>query len=233
MKSKIIAYSLYGSAKLYCQGMMENITLAPKIYPGWIVRVYIAEDCPALKDIQNTGCEVVIMPPTNGIDRRDSEWTKKPEHFGMLWRLEALGDKSAQRVIFRDADSRLSCREKAAVDEWIKSGKLAHSMHDHPAQLNSVFMTGMSGFRGGLFPNIKAMISKFISEFKNQSEPAIFSDLIFLRDVIYPFVQHSTLFHGLWTNNPFPPHSPMEHGSFVGECVSEQDRYEIYEPRIQ
>ena len=37
------------------------------------------------------------------------------------------------RYLMRNLDSRLSIREKLAVDEWVSSGKRFHVMRDHPS----------------------------------------------------------------------------------------------------
>lgn len=41
---KIISFCLYGRDPFYVQGMLENIRLAPQIYPGWQVRIYCDAD---------------------------------------------------------------------------------------------------------------------------------------------------------------------------------------------
>lgn len=41
-------------------------------------------------------------------------------------------DAGVDVFISRDADSVLSARESAAVQDWLRSGKTLHVMHDHP-----------------------------------------------------------------------------------------------------
>ena len=48
----------------------------------------------------------------------------------------------------RDADSRVSPREAAAVAEWVRSGVAAHVMRDHPNH-QFVMNSGMWGAVGG------------------------------------------------------------------------------------
>ena len=55
------------------------------------------------------------------VEKQDvGNWTS------MFWRFEAAYDSDADVVIFRDADSRLNMREKAAVDQWLVSDKNFH-----------------------------------------------------------------------------------------------------------
>lgn len=46
------------------------------------------------------------------------------------------------RFISRDTDSRLGLRESAAVDEWVKSGKMLHTMRDHPVGHTAPILAG-------------------------------------------------------------------------------------------
>jgi hypothetical protein len=228
LMKKIIAYSLWGDSKFYCQGAIENVYKAQQWYPDWICRFYVAENCPALPKLQSLPCEVVIMPKQEGIDRTKDDWKDKLDHWGMFWRFFAMSDQDVDRVIFRDCDSRLSPRERAAVREWEESDYLAHRMHDNPSHWNAPIMGGMWGIRGGLFSDIKSMILDFIQIFPQYNEPWIFCDLIFIRDVLYPYFKHSCMGHGIHHARPFPQHEPMEHGSFVGECIDEEWRTEKY-----
>ena len=65
---------------------------------------------------------------------------------------------SVEFWISRDADSRLSWREKNAVDEWLVSGKTAHLMRD---SVNHVYtmMAGMFGINNKLFHEKYGMIN--------------------------------------------------------------------------
>ena len=55
------------------------------------------------------------------------------------------GDAAVQRFVARDVDSRLSFREKMAVDEWVESGLRLHVMRDHPSHKNHPMAAGMWG----------------------------------------------------------------------------------------
>ncbi len=230
MSKKIIAFSLYGDSKFYCQGAIDNIELAKKWYPGWICRFYVAENCSALPVLQKMDCEVVVMPSTEGIDRSKADWKDKPDHWGMFWRFYAMSDNDVERVIFRDCDCRLNAREAAAVREWQQSGAIVHRMHEVQPHWNAVIMGGMWGIVGGMFMDVKSMITDFIQMFPQYNEPWIFCDLIFIRDVLFPYFKHSCIGHGLNHIRAFPQHEPMEFGTFVGECINEEWRNQKFDP---
>lgn len=48
-----------------------------------------------------------------------------------MWRFLTLDDPLVDLTIFRDLDSTLNEREKAAVEEWLHSNYTMHLMRDH------------------------------------------------------------------------------------------------------
>ena len=44
---RIISYGLYGANPRYVVGVLRNAELAPLVYPGWKVRVYLDRTVPA------------------------------------------------------------------------------------------------------------------------------------------------------------------------------------------
>ena len=135
---------------------------------------------------------------------------------GMFWRFWALADENVERVIMRDADSRLTLREKAAVDEWERSDLAGHIMRDHPYHGMPV-MGGMWGCKGGIFQDIKTQIEGFApTDAHNQ-------DQLFLEKIIYPRLiavgccVHDPFFRYESTARPFP--MPRQNYAFVGEAI--------------
>ena len=122
---KLITFSLYGHKSKYVLGLYENLALAPSIYPGWNIRVYLDKDHYAIHKIRREHPTVQIV-----------ERTSVPGSRGMFWRLEALYDINYSHVIVRDSDSRLHEREANLTNEWIASGKEIHAIRDHPAHNN-------------------------------------------------------------------------------------------------
>ena len=51
----------------------------------------------------------------------------------LAWRFLPLGDPTVSKFMARDADSRITHREQAAVQEWLESHMPFHAMRDHPS----------------------------------------------------------------------------------------------------
>tara|TARA_Y100000592_G_C5426266_1_gene295883 strand:- start:372 stop:1100 length:729 start_codon:yes stop_codon:yes gene_type:complete len=149
-----ISFSLWGTKPFYNQGAIENAKLAREIYPNWKMVVFHSSDTPkeVLEELTSLNCLCL----------------KADESFyGMFWRFFALDLQDADYVIFRDADSRLSVREKFAVDEWISSNKSAHCIRDHP--LHKIpFRCDSTSFLGGMW-GIKNKSYPLTNEVRNSS----------------------------------------------------------------
>jgi hypothetical protein len=86
--------------------------------------------------------------------------------------------------------SRVSLREKCAVDEWLASGKALHSMRDHPAHKWKI-MAGMYGLRPAqLFGHGKKTMRQLIDEFEKTGEKP--DDQRFLAAVIWPMAYNTS-----------------------------------------
>jgi hypothetical protein len=198
---KIISFSLWGDNQKYTIGAIENAEQSKTIYPDWICRFYCGKSVPLditekLKSYNNV--EVIEMD-------EDGDWN------GMFWRFYACED--ADVMISRDTDSRLSVREKLAVDEWLNSEKDFHIMRDHPYH-NVLILGGMWGARNGILKNIISII--------NQYNKGNFwqVDQNFLREKIYPIIKDNSFIHDEfmkfenWSKS-FP--SERKNKEFVGD----------------
>ena len=209
----VISFSLFGSAPLYCEGAVRNVELAKRVYPGWRCRFYIDNTVPRryAAVLEQRGAEIIHVARSLG-----------PFH-GHYWRFWPAADPEIDRFIVRDADSRLNLREKAAVDEWISSGKSFHIMRDHP-QHGIRILGGMWGGIGGKLADIAVLIDWW-GRFAQRGW-----DGRFLSEVVFPLIRHDYLCHdsvGHFDDaRPFPLHEPMVGTRFVGEVV------EIDKPRI-
>lgn len=205
---KYISFSLWGDKLKYTIGAIENVKLAKTIYPGWKLRFYMPES-----EIGSTAfvalsavAEVKIIPA----------WLKDP----MFARYLCADDPTCERVIFRDCDSRLSAREAAAVDEWANSGRIFHTMRDHPAHCREC-NGGMVGIRNG-YVNVTQQIQRYW-----QSHAAAYSgvdqDQNFLCRHLWPLVKNSVVQHDSHSARHFPGSKPFptkrEGWRFCGEVV--------------
>jgi hypothetical protein len=204
---KVISFSLWGDNPKYTIGAIRNAELTSIIYPGWISRFYCGESVPTeiiktLISLPNT--EVIMMDV-------DGDWT------GMFWRFYACED--SEIMLSRDTDSRLSLREKLAVDEWLNSDKDFHIMRDHPYH-NTEILGGMWGVRNGLLKNIKELINDYTKGDFWQV------DQNFLREKIHPLVVNKNFTHDSYLNytpdsKPFP--SERINREFVGDVFNENE----------
>ena len=204
---KIIAFSLWGNEPMYNVGAIKNAELVPEIYgEDWIGRFYIGEDVP-----QSTRDKLQSLPQIECIYLPDEipDWT------GMFWRFWTVED-DVDYAVFRDTDSRITTRERLAVDEWIDSDKILHIMRDHPYHSEPI-MGGMWGCKAKemihrinetiykpssltVVSNMKDVISNWLdaelSKTKKQINPRVIKnehgwrikgiDQLFLRFLIYP-----------------------------------------------
>jgi hypothetical protein len=204
---KIISFSLWGDNPKYTIGAIRNAELTPIIFPNWVSRFYCGKSVPEdiiekLKSLPQT--EVIIMD-------EDGDWT------GMFWRFYACEDSDI--MLSRDTDSRLSNREKLAIDEWLESDKDFHIMRDHPYH-NTEILGGMWGVRNGLLKNIKELIQEYVKGDFWQV------DQNFLREKIYPLVVNNSFIHDSYqsynhNSKQFP--SERINKEFVGDVFDENE----------
>jgi len=143
----------------------------------------------------------------------------------MTWRFFAASDPSVSRVCCRDIDSRLSLRERSAVEEWITSGKAFHVMRDHPSHSLFALSGGMWCTRSGEIPDIEDLL-KGARLGNNYLE-----DMDFLNSIIWPMARKDILQHDSFScqkykAKAFPvPRVSMEHvgAVFVDNEMREAD----------
>jgi protein O-GlcNAc transferase len=208
---KVISFSLWGNNPKYTVGAFKNAKLAQIIYPDWICRFYIGQSTlrgskkliERLQSMRNV--ELIEM-------QEDGDWS------GMFWRFLPASDPDIDVMISRDTDSRLTKREKAAVEEWLASDKDFHIMRDHPFHTAKV-MGGMWGVRTGLLPDMDSMI-------KNYKKGNFWQvDQNFLSELIYERVkQHSFVHDEFFENKKFPTERETS-GAFVGEVYSANEMF--------
>jgi len=204
---KVISFSLWGDNPKYTVGALRNAELAATIYCDWICRFYCGKSVPEnitsqLKSHKNV--EVVDMD-------EHGDWT------GMFWRFYACEDSDV--MISRDTDSRLSFREKNAVDEWLESNKDFHIMRDHPYHTTEI-LGGMWGCRNGVLSNIK----NIINEYNKGNFWQV--DQNFLKEKIYPIIKNNSFVHDSFfkveqDRKNFP--SERFNKEFVGDVFDENN----------
>jgi tetratricopeptide (TPR) repeat protein len=208
----LIVYSLWGDAPRYLEGALRNAMLAPDLFPGWTCRFHCDDSVPIglQHQLLAHGAQVVRMA--------------RPAQFydGLFWRFSVIGEAGVDRFLVRDADSVLSAREKAAVDDWLLSGALFHVMRDNPLH-SELMLAGMWGGVGGALPPLSRL-----ARFSVAHTPTRHIDQWFLRAVIWPRIRAHCLVHDSFYPfpgaRPFPVHAWAEPDFHVGMNYSASTR---------
>jgi hypothetical protein len=206
---KYISYSLWGDNELYNIGVVKNAEQVPEIYAGWQMIVYHDNSVPTetLNILKNLNVKLV------NVDGHTH---------GMFWRFFASDLVDCEYAIFRDGDSRLSTREKMAVDEWIESGKTIHVMRDHPAHQipygNSGLgiLGGMWGIKGNTIP-----MKDSIENFSKNKTMGYGIDQTFLKTIYNVFENDRCTHDDFFEKKPFP--IQRKNGRFIGERMDVND----------
>ena len=171
----VVSYSLYGDSDRYNKGIINNAMLMCQHYPNWQMRIYFSKDVP-----QKTLHKLASFP---------NVYLKKgnPDLSPMVWRFLVASDPEVARFVVRDADSRLSARETAAVHEWILSGKRFHTIRDHPSHIEHPLNGGLWGGTDKAFPDM-ALILKPVGK-------KYFDDMNILKEKVWPVAKKSVLQH--------------------------------------
>ncbi|MDR2990641.1 MAG: tetratricopeptide repeat protein [Burkholderiaceae bacterium] len=190
----IIAFSLFGHDSKYCETAILNVQDQPDVYPYWVCRFYVDGSVPesVIHRLHAGGAQIVH------VEKPALQWP------GPMWRLLALDDPQAHRILFRDADSVISRREAAAVAQWLTSGKRFHIMRDWCSH-TELMLAGLWGVVNGSLPPLQQLMERFLSV---PLESRHFADQYFLRQHIWPYaraslMQHDSVF-GFMGAVPFP-----------------------------
>jgi hypothetical protein len=209
---KVISFSLWGDKEIYTKGALRNAEIAKSLYRGWMCWFYIGTSTPqqiidTLRSHSN--CKVILV-------NEEGDWK------GMFWRFLPASDPSVDVMISRDCDSRLTVREKNAVDEWLASKKSFHIMRDHPNHSEAI-LGGMWGVKNPLLIDMENLIHAFSKQDSYQV------DQDFLREVIYPKISNDCMVHDEFFVFDSCAKSFSFHrinNEFVGERFDEFDNFE-------
>lgn len=212
---------------MYTQGAIKNALLYPRMLPGWRVIVYCASDVPkdTMLKLKQAGADVRQGPAAVAN--------------AMFHRFLILDDPAVERAIIRDADSRPTEREVAALKEWLASSKPFHSMSDNPHHHlplgGGLWGCDFSKFKGEpphLLRHVtEAVIKSRLAKKPYQREHSYGLDQTFLTHFIWPLAkEHGVLRHDSCCRHifrdaiPFPTPASYADLSFVGEILDHNDQ---------
>jgi hypothetical protein len=202
-QQNVVAFSLWGTRPTYVEGAIANARLVPVFYPGWTCRIYVDDSVPpsALDALRQAGAEIVVMPTAIS-------------HYGLFWRFFVADDEQVRYFVCRDADSRINSQEKAAVTEWLGSGRPFHVMRDSPYH-TELILAGLWGGVGGRLRGIRTWIDRFFRPTDHR-----WADQDFLRLEIWPRIRDQAMIHdgfyALFGARPFPPEGRLTAPDHVG-----------------
>jgi len=202
--NKVIAFSLWGSNPKYTIGALKNAALARTIYPDWLCEFHVGDDVPFhIIDALKTEENVKLLYYQN----TENNWKS------MFWRFHS--GYNYDITIFRDTDSRLNYREKAAVDQWLNSDKTFHIMRDHPYHQYKI-LGGMWGFKNNNQYDLKTILSQFTPSDRYGT------DYQFFEQVLYPLIGNDKIVHDpFYDKIDFP--TPRVNREFVGDVFDQFD----------
>jgi hypothetical protein len=212
---KVISFCLWGNDPKYCTGAIKNAKIAAQLYPDWECWFYLPVngDIAPHNNLVVAGVELMRLPNVKVLQsERPGNWTMMLDRF--------LPADKVEVMISRDCDSRLSQREKEAVDEWLASPKGFHIMRDHPWHGTKI-LGGMFGIKQGCLSNFSHLLDQWRGEDRWQT------DQDFLASEIYPRIVNDVFVHDSFFNShiedihPFPS---LRNGlEFVGQVFDEND----------
>jgi tetratricopeptide (TPR) repeat protein len=179
---RVIAYALWGMNPIYNYGAMVNARLAEFIYPGWQCRFYLGADVPESVKRVLTGAGAELIDAAE----------KFPDVSPTMWRFLVADDPSVAVFLCRDCDARISPKEAAAVDVWLRSATQCHVMRDHVLHRN-LMLAGMWGARTDPPLRMRARMKRFLGKGLVDARYGI--DQRFLGAEIWPVIRGSCLIH--------------------------------------
>jgi len=217
----VVAMSLYGSELRYTAGVVRNAQLLRQNFPGWQLWVYVESPSsskfpPVPEDVisrlVSVGAEVHYISPEDDMIPP------------MMWRFLVADDAAVDWFIVRDADSRLTRRDAAAVAAWVQSDRSFHCVRDHPSHA-AYAVSG--GLWGGRAPHLRLILRRSWANMMHGVAAGYQNDMNFLNGVIWPRVErHAYCVDSVscdhWPNAfPFPvARRGYEH---IGQVYDEHD----------
>lgn len=208
---KYLSFSLWGDKPIYNVGAIRNAELCKIIYPDWQMVLYYDKSVPVdtIKKLSELNVKLIDMSSS--------------KLYGMFWRFLAADLPDSEYAIFRDCDSRITEREKLAVNDWIRSTKTLHVMRDHPYHRVPYGGRGL-GILGGMW-GIKSKvvnITEMIQNFSLSNQHKYGNDQSFLVNIYGMFSNDKVTHDDFFEKQPFPV--KRKPGEFVGGRIDEFDK---------
>lgn len=183
MMNNVISFSLFDKTGdwqflFYLRGLVLNVWMAKIVYPSFTIHVTVERSIYIKYRLLLDALGVTVI-------MRDEDTLCRM----MLWRLLAIFELNADYVFPRDTDALVTTREVINVEQFIRSGKVLHGIHDNKAH-SVPLLGGLCGFKTDLlydqYGSWNNMISKATRPIDKHG-----SDQYFLNDIIFQDFKHS------------------------------------------
>ena len=147
---KIVSIALFGEGNEYAKYLPSFILAHLNLFPleeTWMLRVHLEEGWRSRISKDRTFEWLWFMAGHGVIQVRDIPHGT-PLAKAALWRVAPVFD-TANYVFSRDLDSIPMPRDRTAVDQFIASNAVVHTIHDNPQHFG--MMAGLCGFRSAAF----------------------------------------------------------------------------------
>jgi len=210
----------------YFAGISANLLLMSELYPGFVMRLYYDVDSDTeleLNRLKANTPNLDLCPADN-----NPRLGNMARLYPLIWRFLPSLDPQVSLFLSRDLDSRLSAREAAAVNQFLRSDRMVHVMRDNPNHSASM-MGGMWGAR--LDPTTRQQFkSSFRRMFKDGLSYAARAsggwDQAVLKRYVWPWAKKTLMSHDSYTCNQFsgtrafPTQRLKGVGNYVGSIIS-------------
>jgi hypothetical protein len=194
---KVIAMSLVGGNDTLAMGAVRNAQLLPLFFAGWTLRIYLADNSEESGEEPVAQCYVNTLHALGATLVRVRNSRIFPSN---TWHYLAADDTSADVVLMRNVDERLTSRDSTLVSDWLTtSTNPFNCILDQLGPLNEV--NNFSCFVHGLWAvKPKALLESHVLEqtIKDLMLTAFASnpemdDKRFLQTFLWPAVKQVTL----------------------------------------
>jgi hypothetical protein len=206
---QVISFSLYGRDQKYLLGAVNNAVVARYLYPGWTARFYIDQSVPEelQRVLTQNGAQVVTV---SGLPAAD---------YGLFWRFLVEDDANVGLYIVRDVDSVISIKERAAVADWLRSGRAFHVMRDN-VQHSELMLAGMWGAHRGNLGQMTPKFQTFVGGLGLRAN-YVHRDQHFLRAEIWPIVRQNVYVNdeqfSFGETHPYDPNYALPGSMHIGQ----------------
>jgi len=187
-KNILIGFCIYGTEKKYYHGLLENILLIAswrETMPSVRVIVYYSKDAiPHYLDLYKEYSFVTLSMHV---------WDDFSPMISRIIHIDTLEENTNTYYFSRDADSRVTERDKWCMEEFVRSGKTLHVIRDHYYHGQRI-MGGTFGFKK---PHDFPELLPLIREWKKKRGDALEygSDENFLHEYLFPLLQNDCMIH--------------------------------------